>query len=66
MSIQPYARPYAKLLRDGRDFICSCPFHETSDPSLRIYRHLIILSVQNVKSKATPVTFGECWSSNHL
>lgn len=37
MSIQTYIRPYAKLVRDGRDFICACPFHETSEMSMRIY-----------------------------
>jgi predicted GIY-YIG superfamily endonuclease len=37
MSIQTYIRPYAKLTRSGRDFICACPFHETSDDSMRIY-----------------------------
>lgn len=37
MSIQTYIRPYAKLVRDGRDFICACPFHETSELSMRIF-----------------------------
>jgi hypothetical protein len=37
MSIQTYIRPYAKLIRAGRDFICACPFHETRDCSMRIF-----------------------------
>ena len=37
MSIQTYIRPYAKLIRAGRDFVCACPFHETSGTSMRIY-----------------------------
>jgi predicted GIY-YIG superfamily endonuclease len=36
MSILTYIRPYAKLQASGRDFICPCPFHETSSNSMRL------------------------------
>ena len=36
MSILTYIRPYAKLQASGRDFVCPCPFHETSSHSMRL------------------------------
>ena len=36
MNIATYMMAYAKLSPSGRNYVCSCPFHETNTQSMKL------------------------------